>query len=155
MIAEFDIVTILVAREHISPDAEENVIGRRNHLQDVLASLIALCTALIVILVLRYLLRGQLGVHVHEFENFCADLIELGKLDVAQYLDVPIAPVLHFAIVHGLGLAKLILHRANNVLRNLAHLHSLVYVLVLCVSPLRDECVEVSFAINVWQRVAL
>ena len=100
MIAKFDIVTILVAREHICPDAEENIIGRRNHLQDVLASLIALCTALIVILVLCDLLRGQLSVYVHEFENFGADFVELGKLDAAQHLDVPVAPVLHLAIVH-------------------------------------------------------
>ena len=100
VIAKFDIVTILVAREHICPDAEENVIGRRNHLQDVLASLVTLRTALVVVLVLCNLLRGQLSVYVHEFENFGADFVELGKLDAAQHLDVPVAPVLHLAIVH-------------------------------------------------------
>ena len=56
-------------------------------------------------------------------------------------------------VVHGLGLSKFVLHRSDNVLRDLALLHSLIQVLVLRLSPLRDERVQVSLPVHVWKRI--
>lgn len=56
-------------------------------------------------------------------------------------------------VVHGLGFSKFVLHGANNVLRDLALLHSLIQVLVFRFSPLRDERVQVCLPVHVWQRI--
>uniref|UniRef100_A0A7S3MNL8 Uncharacterized protein n=1 Tax=Favella ehrenbergii TaxID=182087 RepID=A0A7S3MNL8_9SPIT len=154
MVAEFDIVTILVARKHIGPNSEQNVVRGSDQVQDVHARLVTLCATLVLVLVLGDLLRGQLRVNVHEFEDFGADLIELLELDVAEHLDVVVAPRFRPPVVHGLGLTKLVLHGADHVLGDLAHVHGLVDILVGLLLPLRDESVQIRLSVDVRQRVA-
>jgi len=76
---------------------------------------------------------------VHELKYLGTDLIKLLQLNFSQQLDVLVAPLLLSAIVHRLGLAQFILHRADNVLRNLAHVNSCLHIFIGSFAPLRDE----------------
>ena len=154
MVSEFNIVAVLVARQYVGPDAEEDIITGRNHMQDVHACLITLTTTLGVLHVLGDLLGGQLSVNVHELEDSRANLVELLKLNSAEHLNVIIAPDLLFTIVHSLSLSKLILHGTNNVLSNLAHMDGVVNVSVRSLSPLRNERVQICLAVHIRERVA-
>ena len=149
VIAEFDIVTILVSGKHVGPDTKENVVRGRYHMENVHTRLITLRATLVLVLVFGDLFGRELGVHIHELEDLGANLIKLGQLNGAQLLDVSVAPVLHVAVIHRLGLAKFVLHGADHILGNLAHVHCVVDVRVWRLAPLRDECVEVSLTINI------
>ena len=76
-----------------------------------------------MVLVPGNLLRSQLGVDIHELKDLCTDVVKLGKLDSSKHIDVLVAPVLHWLVIHSLCLSKLILHGADNILCNLAQLN--------------------------------
>ena len=154
VVAELDVVAVLVTREHVRPDTEKNVVAGRDQVQDVHAGLVTLTTALGVLLVLSDLLRGELRVDVHEFKDLRTDLVELLKLDVPQYINVLVAPGGHAVVVHSLRLAELVLHGADDVLSDLAHLHGVVHIIVWRLLPLRYERVQVSLAIDIRKRIA-
>lgn len=92
--------------------------------------------------------------HIHELKHLGADLVKLLKLDLTQHFDVAIAPFLLGMIIHSLGLAKLVLHGADNVLCNLAHINGVPNICVWRLSPLCYERIQISFALHIWKWVA-
>ena len=61
--------------------------------------------------------------NVHEFEDFGTDLLVFLKFDFAKDLDIFTAPVELCLVMHSFGLTNLVLHRPDNIFRDLAHVH--------------------------------
>ena len=87
--------------------------------------------------------------NVHEFEDFSADFLVFFKLYLSKDLDILIAPVKLCLVMHRFGFSNLVLHRPNNILGDLAHVHSGIQIGLLCLSPLCNESIKVCLAINV------
>ena len=91
--------------------------------------------------------------NVHEFENLGADLLVFLKFDFAKDLDIFTAPVKLCLVMHSFGFTNFVLHRPDNILCDLAHVHGRVQIRLLSLPPLSDESIEVCFAVNVGQGV--
>ena len=154
VVSKLNVNTILVATEDVCPDAKHDILFVRDILISLHTGLITLCLASVLLLVLSNLLRSKLGVHVHKLKDLGADLVKLLKFDIPEHGDVLVAPSELLHIIHSKSFSHLILHRANDVLRNLAESDRGWKIRLWCLTPLSDEGVEVSLAINVWKGVA-
>ena len=155
VIVEDDIMTVLVFACNVCPDSEQNITLTSANMENILASLISLRRPFVCIfLVSSDLSRTELGVHVHEFKDLRTHFVIFLELNASQHLNVLVTPIKFRLIIHGLSLAKFVLHRADNVLRDLAHLYSRFEIGIVCLSPLCDESIQVCLPVNVWQRIA-
>ena len=145
----------MVSVQDIGPDAKEDVFLLSHHLDGVVSRLICLRRTLVSVLIAGNLLRGQLGVHVHELKDFGTDFVELLELNFAEHLNVLIALIQLICVVHGLGLTQFVLHGPNHILCDLAIVSCGIKVMVGCLTPLRDERIKVRFALHIGQRIAV
>ena len=121
MIVEDDVMAILVLACNVRPYSKQHVTLRTTDMEYIFACLISLRRAFVSILLISSDFgRTELGVHVHEFKDLRTHFVILLKFNASQDLNVLVAPIKLRLIVHGLRLPKFILHRANNILRNLA-----------------------------------
>ena len=91
--------------------------------------------------------------YVHEFKDLRTHFVIFLELNASQYLNVLVTPIKFRLIIHGLSLAKFVLHGADNVLRNLALLYSRFEIGIVCLSPLRDESIQICLPVDIWQRI--
>ena len=91
---------------------------------------------------------------IHEFKDLRTHFVIFLELNASQYLNVLIAPIKFRLIIHGLSLTKFVLHGTDNVLRNLAHSYGRFEIWIFCLSPLRDESIQICLPVDIRQRVA-
>ena len=92
--------------------------------------------------------------NIHEFEDLSADFLVFYKLYLTKDLDILTAPVELSLVMHRSGFTNFVLHWSNNILSDLAHVHSGIQIRLLCFSPLSNEGIKVRLAIDVGKRVA-
>ena len=140
---------------NVSPDGEDKIVGLLDELEESSSVVVTSSrVASFVVLVGLDLFWRELGVHIHVLKDEGSDIVKLGALDLTKHSSVVGAPVEHALVRVSKGLTLLVLHGADHVLSDLTHVGSMFEIRVLGLPPLGDEVVQISFAINIGQRVA-